>query len=136
MIRDPHIRAWLDDFSACVRNRDLETGRTLFARDVRSFGTVAEGVHGLDRLMDRQWRHVWFNTRDFRFLMETMEAHCSDDGTQVCVSGLWDSQGVTPEGGSFPRRGRCTILLRREPTAPHGYHATHTHFSKTPEGSL
>jgi ketosteroid isomerase-like protein len=136
MIHDPSIRAWLQDFATCVRKRDLELGKTLFASDVRAFGTVTEAVHGLDLLMDQQWRPVWFTTQDFQFLAETTVASFSGDRSLVCVSGLWKSNGLTPDGGQFVRRGRCTVLLRREDASAHGYVATHTHFSKTPEGAL
>lgn len=132
----PCITTWLDQFAACVRNRDLAQGRQLFAPEVRAFGTRAERVGDLSELVERQWRRVWFNTRGFRFLEESIEELPADDGSLVCVLALWESEGVNAGHRNFRRQGRCTILLRREETSPVGYMAVHTHFSKTPPDEL
>jgi hypothetical protein len=136
MIHDPLIHDWLERFAACVRQRDLEAGMALFDPVVHAFGTRMEHVHDLQALVEQQWRPVWFNTRDFRFIRESLQAVYSADRSQVCVLGLWDSQGVAAGGGCFLRRGRCTIVLRKSGAVPNGYKAGHTHFSKMPEGSL
>lgn len=132
----PSVTHWLDQFAACVRNRDLEGGRELFAPDVRAFGTRAQEAHGLADLVQRQWSRVWLDTHGFRFLTETVEELASDDGSLVCVLARWDSEGWDGTGRTFARHGRCTILLRRKESSPRGYVAVHTHFSKTPPDEL
>jgi hypothetical protein len=132
----PSVTDWLEEFAACVRNRDLQQGRQLFDLDVRSFGTRAEDAHDLSDLLQRQWSRVWFKTRGFRFLEETIEELFSEDGSQVSVLALWESEGLAQDEKPFVRRGRCTIVLRRADSEPTGYVAVHTHFSKTPPDEL
>ena len=130
------VTDWLEQFAACVRNRDIKRASKLFHPEVRSFGTKAEEAHDLANLVERQWSQVWFNTRGFQFLEETLQEFASDDESQVCVVALWKSEGMDPTGKTFARRGRCSILLRREEASPLGYLAVHTHFSKTPPDEL
>jgi ketosteroid isomerase-like protein len=130
------VSQWLDHFAACVRNRDLAGGKELFAPDVRAFGTRAEQADDLADLVERQWSRVWFNTRGFRFLEESVQELTADDGSLVCILALWDSEGLDAGKQTFARRGRCTIVLRREESSPAGYVAIHTHFSKTPTDQL
>jgi len=132
----PSITTWLDEFADCVRSRDLQRGRSLFAPRVRAFGTRAEQAHDLADLVARQWSRVWFNTRGFRFLEESVHELVADDGSLVCVLALWSSEGLDAKGESFSRCGRSTIVLRREESSPLGYLAVHTHFSKTPADEL
>ena len=130
------VTDWLEEFAACVRNRNLQRGRELFDPRVRSFGTRAEDAHDLNDLQQRQWTRVWFNSRGFRFLDETIQEIPSDDGSQVCVLGLWESEGLAGDGKTFVRRGRCTLVLRRADAGSTRYVAMHTHFSKTPPDEL
>jgi len=130
------VTDWLEQFAACVRNRNIERGRELFHPGVRSFGTRAEDAHDLANLVERQWSQVWFNTRGFQFLEGTLQEFASDDDSQVCALALWKSEGVDVSGKTFARRGRCTILLRRDESNPLGYVAVHTHFSRTPGDEL
>jgi ketosteroid isomerase-like protein len=129
-------RRWLEEFATCVRNRDIAAGRELFATEVRSFGSRVEQVENVEELVKRQWSRVWFDTRGFRFHEETVREVRSRDGDLVCVFAVWSSEGVGEGGRSFLRRGRCTIVLRREAAHPVGYVAVHTHFSKTPPDEL
>lgn len=130
------ITKWLDQFAACVRNRQIEQGRELFDPGVCAFGTRAEETRNLTELVERQWTRVWLHTHGFRFLNETVEAIASDDDSMICVLALWDSQGEASDGRTFTRRGRCSILLRHQATSPLGLVAVHTHFSKTPLDEL
>jgi ketosteroid isomerase-like protein len=130
------VSHWLDQFAVCVRNRNLDGGRELFAPDVRAFGTRAEEACGLSDLVQRQWSRVWFNTRGFRFIEESVQEMAADDGSLVCVLALWDSEGLDASRQGFVRRGRCTIVLRRDESSPAGLVAIHTHFSKTPADEL
>lgn len=132
----PSTTGWLDEFADCVRRRDPQRGRSLFAPDIRAFGTRAEQVNDLAELVEHQWSKVWFNTRGFRFFPKSVQELTAADDSLVCVLALWDSEGLDGSGRSFTRRGRCTIALRREKSSPLGYVAIHTHFSKTPPDEL
>jgi ketosteroid isomerase-like protein len=127
------VAEWLETFARCVRERDMTAARTLFAPSVHAFGTHVERLDGLDDLMARQWRHVWARTRGFRFLDAPIVTQASDDGSLVCVQALWASEGVHSDGRTFDRGGRCTIVLRATSA---GWVAVHTHFSRTPDGTL
>lgn len=121
------LRGWLRDFSACVHAVDFEGGRAMCAPDLVAFGTVAEFVVGLDRVMAEQWRRVWPNIREFTILAD--RALGGITGDHAWVAAPWDSRGVRADGSTFPRPGRLTIILERR----HGrWLATHTHFSLSP----
>jgi len=132
----PPINQWLDQFAACVRNRDLPGGRALFAPEVHGFGTRTEEARNLAELVQHQWSRVWFHTRGFRFLKDSVVEFAAADGSLLGVLALWDSEGLDAAGNVFPRRGRCTVLLRPDAASPAGYVALHTHFSKTPPDEL
>jgi len=125
--------AWFDDFAACVRDRDLTSGRRLFDPECSSFGTRAEHLTDLDDLETRQWRPTWTTTRGFSAVPGTLTVEAAADATLVMLTALWTSDGVRPDGSTFDRRGRCTIVLRRDEGSAHGLLAVHTHFSLNPE---
>jgi ketosteroid isomerase-like protein len=127
------VVVWLDAFARCVREGDMTAARALFDPSVHAFGTRAELLDGIDDLLARQWHPVWPHTRGFRFLDAPLVTEAADDGSLVCVLTLWASEGVGPDGRTFARRGRCTIVLR---ATPDGWLAVHTHFSRTPDGGL
>ena len=123
-----HIaRGFLVEMQACVRAVDYQRAHALFAEDVVAFGTFATVVSGRDRLEREQWRSVWPKIRDFTFRMD--ELHCLGTQHALCVIVPWDSVGHGPDGTSFARPGRATLLL-----SPRGdrWVATHTHFSLAP----
>lgn len=121
------LRAWLRALQACVRARDFDAGRRLFAPDVLAFGTVADFVEGVDRVMERQWLRVWPSIRDFTIRID--EARGAIERDQGWVAAPWDSLGVRPDGTTFPRPGRLTTVLVRSQDR---WLAVHTHFSLTP----
>jgi ketosteroid isomerase-like protein len=121
------VRAWLRSFAAAVRAADTEGARGLFAEDVVAFGTAATHVQGLDRLVREQWRVTWEATRGFEFAWD--DAHVAARGDVAWVAAPWSSTGFDARGRPFPRRGRATIVLRRE---ARGWRAVHTHFSLDP----
>lgn len=129
-------RAWFDEFAACVRHRDLESGRRLFDPNCSSFGTRAERLRDLDDLVSRQWSPTWTTTRGFAAVPGTLTAQMADDGSMVVLTSQWESDGVRPDGSTFDRRGRCTIVLRKDDGSAHGFVALHTHFSLNPEADL
>lgn len=121
------LRAWLRSFAAHVRAVDLEAGRTMCDEGLIAFGTVAEFVVGLDRVVAEQWRRVWPNIRGFSIRAE--EALGAIAGDHGWVAAPWDSLGVRADGSTFARPGRMTIVFTRT----HGrWLATHTHVSLSP----
>jgi ketosteroid isomerase-like protein len=129
------LLSWHERFAACVRAGDFHGGRALFAPDCKSFGTCAGFAASREDLMQQQWQRVWPATRHFHFLREPFEIILSGDNKLACVLAFWESEGITPDDVVFPRRGRCTTILRREGNGGN-WLAMHTHYSKMPDGSL
>jgi len=123
------VRAWLDQFAAAVRSRDLDAGRAMFASDCTSFGTRMTQADSIDELAQNQWGPIWTITTGFAFEPEPALAW-SDDGSQVVVMVQWTS--FTDADVPALRRGRATIVLDQAPHRPLGLVATHTHFSESP----
>ncbi len=128
--------AWHEQFAACVRGKDFEAARALFAPECQGFGTCVEFAADREHLLKTQWIPTWSSTHSFHFLPAPFEIILSKDGSLVCVLALWESQGVNPKGATFPRRGRCTTVLRRADANSTTWVAMHTHYSKTPDGDL
>ncbi len=121
------LRDWLRAWQTCVRAVDFAGGRTLCAPDIVAFGTVAPFVQGLDVVEKEQWRRVWPVIRDFT--LDVDRARGAVAGDRGWIAATWDSLGTLPDGGTFPRPGRCTLAFERR----HGrWLATHTHFSLVP----
>jgi ketosteroid isomerase-like protein len=133
----PDVAGWLADWVACIRDRDVDRGRRLFAADCISFGTRGEVLRGLDELAEQQWAPVWAATRDFAFMPDdTADFGRSDESVDddiLVVCRRWTSTGIRPDGSGYPREGRATIVLCRAPDAPHGLRAVHTHLSLRPD---
>jgi catechol 2,3-dioxygenase-like lactoylglutathione lyase family enzyme/ketosteroid isomerase-like protein len=121
------LRDWLRRWQACVRARDFEGGRRLCAPELIAFGTVADFVESVDRVIEAQWRRVWPNIRDFTIHIEKARGAVRGDTAWVAAS--WHSEGVRPDGTTFPRPGRLTIAFARRAGR---WLAVHTHFSLTP----
>lgn len=121
-------RRWLRALERCVRAADYAAARPLFASDTYSFGTHAAVVRGRQALEREQWAHVWPRIRNFTFQLAQMRCLGNDAG--LCVIVPWNSQGVGPDGRTFPRPGRTTVLL-----APRRgrWVAIHSHFSLAPD---
>ena len=124
------IQEWLRNFARAVREVDYATGRTMFADDVVSFGSINEMLEGLDELESRQWRNVWGVTRGFDF--DYSSIRCRADGEQAWAVGLWSSQGRNHKGW-FNRQGRSTFIFERRDGR---WVAVHTHFSMVPPSSI
>ncbi len=123
------IRAWLETFSAAVRDVDYERGKTMFAPDVVGFGTYAGMLEGLNRLVPGQWMNIWGVTRGFTFRLD--ELHAGVSGDQAWLAVPWDSEGQR-DGTWYDRPGRATIILERRDGR---WLAVHTHFSLYPAPS-
>ncbi len=121
-------RRWLAALERCVRAVDYGAARPLFAPDVLAFGTYAKLVDGRDALEHEQWRVVWPPLREFALRLQ--EARCIGDETMLGVIVPWDSVGVRPDGTTFSRPGRATLLLVRRDER---WIAVHSHFSLAPD---
>ena len=120
-------RSWLAALQRCVRAVDYAAARPLFAPDVQAFGTHAAVVSGRDLLEREQWRHIWPTIREFTFRLAEMRCVGGEEMLGMIVP--WDSVGAGPDGRTFPRPGRATIILvlRGE-----RWVAVHSHFSLAP----
>jgi ketosteroid isomerase-like protein len=127
------IHQWLNSFSECVRNRNFNKGEFLFDDDVISYGTWTIEMLGLKNLVKNQWRNVWPQTKEFRFIKSSINLlfDNSSSPTQCTVACQWLSYGETKE--QLERTGRCTIVLQKK----HGHWlAIHSHFSSDPKSTL
>lgn len=137
-VTQPHapqsVREWLDRFSQCVRDRNFDAGRAMFAADVTGFGTWTGRMDGLEMLVARQWRNVWPRTCGFEFDLEEVVGGSAADGSTAWAAATWFSFALNPDGSAgFRRTGRATFAFRRE----HGrLLAVHSHFSLDPAGKL
>jgi ketosteroid isomerase-like protein len=120
-------REWLAALERCVRGVDYESAQPLFAAEVQAFGTYAAIVDGRDALRREQWQHLWPTIRAFTFRLA--EARCVGDERQLGVVVPWDSLGLRPDGTTFPRAGRATLILIRRDGR---WVAVHSHFSLAP----
>jgi ketosteroid isomerase-like protein len=120
-------RDFLAEMQACVRAVDFVRARDIFADDVVAFGTFAAVVVGRDALERDQWRNIWPHIREFTFRLGELQVLGSH--AQVCAVVPWDSLGVRPDGTTFDRPGRATLVLEPRDT---GWVATHSHFSLAP----
>ena len=121
------VREWFQTLERSVRRVDYPTMRHHFAPDVLSFGTRADVVSGLDALMANQWSGIWPNIRDFTIDFDQL--HWGASGDLAWALAPWNSTGFHPDGTSFPRPGRATVIFERRQGT---WLATHTHFSLSP----
>ena len=121
------VRGWFRQLERCVRATDYDAARPIFAAEAVGFGTYGAILEGLDALVAGQWSKVWPNIGGFTFNLDTLR--WGADGELAWAICLWDSEGRRPDGTTFPRPGRATVVLRRGGT---GWQALHTHFSLIP----
>jgi ketosteroid isomerase-like protein len=122
------VRSWIAAWGAEVAAADIAEARKRFADDVSAFGTHADVVVGLDRLVTEQWAAIWPAIEDFRFLTDGMQVLVSADRLQAVAIVGWSSTGIADDGTRFDRPGRATVVLRRDnPDVP--WIGVHTHFS-------
>jgi ketosteroid isomerase-like protein len=117
---------WLDRFAGNVRDVDYASARPLFHPDVLAFGTHNDVIPGIDEWIATQWDNVWPKTSDFRFVLAQTSVLASPDGHMATVIAPWTSTGYQPDGTSFPRPGRATIVFSK---AAGGWLCVHSHMS-------
>jgi len=120
------FRAWLEAFSGYVREVDYASARPLFHPEVLAFGTHNDVIPGLDEWVTSQWNNVWPKTSDFHFVLEQTRVLVSPDGTMATVIAPWTSTGYHPDGNTFPRPGRATMVFAR---SADGWLCVHSHMS-------
>lgn len=111
------LRDWLRRLQTCVRNQDIAGGRALCVPELLAFGTRSEMVEGVEQVMERD------------FTIDAEKAQGAIQGDQGWVAARWDSLGVHPDGSTFARPGRLTIVFERRAGR---WLALHTHFSPSP----
>jgi ketosteroid isomerase-like protein len=120
-------RQWLAALQRCVRALDYEAACALFHPDVQAFGTYATVVDGREALRGEQWQHVWPMIGEFTFRLA--EVRCAGSEALLGVIAPWDSVGRRPDGTTYPRPGRATLILARSAGR---WVALHSHFSLAP----
>ncbi|CAA9590922.1 MAG: hypothetical protein AVDCRST_MAG18-5267 [uncultured Thermomicrobiales bacterium] len=120
-------REWLAEMQGYVRAIDYDGARAIFREDVVGFGTYGGVLDGLDALVAGQWSNVWPTIRDFTFRLD--EVRAGRDGELLWIACPWDSLGTGPDGATFARPGRMTVILTRDGGR---WRAAHTHFSLYP----
>jgi ketosteroid isomerase-like protein len=124
------LHAWFDELARCVNATDFQAGRKLVADDIVSFGTFSVLMHGLEDYITQQWHNVWPNVQNFRFHDEKHIRIVGDTAWAVCT---WDSEGINPDGSTFERPGRATMVFEKR----HGqWVGVHSHFSLFPKRSI
>jgi ketosteroid isomerase-like protein len=129
--------AWAHAFARCVRQRDFDAGKSLFAPDAHSFGTRMIEAHGRDMLLAEQWLPTWTRTQGFDYAPGSLRAQISGDGGMALITARWQSLGVDDasrwgQQAPYRRNGRCSLVLARTPDGP--WRCVHSHFSMDPEG--
>ena len=125
------VRDGLAAWGAEVAAVDLDTAEHRFADDVVGFGTRATVARGLERLRGEQWSHVWPAISGFGFDAEGADVWLSPDRLMGVVGAEWFSEGRTPDGATFPRGGRATVVVTRD-AVDAAWRGRHTHFSLQP----
>jgi ketosteroid isomerase-like protein len=129
------VWVWLEAFARCVRERDFATAEPLFDAHCQGFGTVVARVSTRSALRRGQWAWVWPRTAGFVFRRAGARIEVAEGG-DLAVAGLrweaWNRAEPGPRPGPRDRRGRATLVLRREPGTATGWRAVHSHFSFEP----
>ncbi|NOG69147.1 nuclear transport factor 2 family protein [Roseicella sp. DB1501] len=121
------IRDWLDRFAARVREVDYAGATPFWHEDIVIFGTYQELVKSRQAWTDRQWDNVWPRTAEFAFDLGNTLVLASPDGGMAVAVAPWTSTGFHPDGTPFPRPGRATIVLARQPDGR--WLGVHSHMS-------
>ena len=128
------IMDWLVAFEDCVHKKDFEKGKALFASDCYCFGSVADHVPDINTLAKNQWMKVWPNIKNFKFNPKQGRIEISRDQSFACVTCPWTSTGIRPDGSTYRRPGRVTILLVKNIKSKK-WLAHHTHYSLNPQSA-
>jgi ketosteroid isomerase-like protein len=121
------VKDWLARFAACVREVDYASAYPFWHDAIIIFGTYQELVRSRQRWTDTQWDNVWPRTEGFTFALDQTLVLASPDGAMAVAVAPWDSTGFHPDGTPFPRPGRATIVLAKQPDGR--WVGVHSHMS-------
>jgi catechol 2,3-dioxygenase-like lactoylglutathione lyase family enzyme/ketosteroid isomerase-like protein len=121
------LRAWLGAFAERVRAVDFAGGKAMCAPDMLAFGTFARMVENIDDVMAAQWYKIWPTIRNFTIRVD--EARGGISGDTAWVAAPWDSLGTNPDGSTYDRPGRLTMVFVKRDGR---WLARHTHLSLVP----
>jgi ketosteroid isomerase-like protein len=122
------VKDWFQALADHVQAVDYEGARPLFAEDMIAFGTFTDFMIGREPAETQQWRNVWSSIRRFRWRLDEAQAIVSADRLTGVGMAVFDSDGYTPHGEKFDRRGRATVTFARAGVGD-PWVATHTHMS-------
>ncbi len=121
------VKDWLARFAHCVREVDYASATPFWHEAIVIFGTYQELIRSRQAWIDQQWDNVWPRTADFAFDLDNTLVLASPDGAMAVAVTPWTSTGFHPDGTPFPRPGRATIVLARQPGG--GWLGVHSHMS-------
>ena len=121
------IKDWLARFAACVREVDYAAAYPFWHDAIVIFGTYQELVKSRQTWTETQWDNVWPRTSDFAFDLANNVVQASPDGQMAVAITPWMSTGYHKDGASFPRPGRATIVLAKQPDGR--WVGVHSHMS-------
>jgi ketosteroid isomerase-like protein len=125
-VTSAYFRQWLEVFSGYVRDVDYASARPLFHPSVLAFGTHRDVIEGVEQWIASQWDNVWPRTADFRFDLANTRMLASGDAGMAVIIAPWTSTGFHPDGTSFDRPGRATMIFHK---AGGGWTCVHSHMS-------
>jgi ketosteroid isomerase-like protein len=121
------ILEWFHVMERCFHSLDYATARKLVAQDVLAFSTRTSVMSGIDALVTQQWEVNWPNLRNFTFNFDQLHWVTSGDLAWAIITS--NSTVFHPDGTSFPRPGRTTVIFERREGV---WLAIHTHYSLAP----
>jgi ketosteroid isomerase-like protein len=121
------IKDWLASFAEKVRTVDYAGAYPFWHDEIVIFGTYQELVRSRQAWTDTQWDNVWPRTDDFTFDLDNTLVLSSPDGAMAVAVAPWNSTGFHPDGSAFPRPGRSTIVLAKQPDGR--WVGVHSHMS-------
>jgi ketosteroid isomerase-like protein len=126
------IRQWFQRLQLCVQTVDFVGSRPLFAEDMITFGTFTAFTVGREATETEQWRNVWGDIDQFRWLLDDLRTIISGDRLTAVGMAVFDSTGYTKDGERYDRPGRGTVVLGRN-VVGEDWIAQHTHVSLFPQ---
>lgn len=103
------VERWLDSFAKAVRERDFETGLTLYDPNATAFGTRVRWAQDAKVYLEGQWQPIWNASSGYVF---TEILRIDGDGDLIAVSTLWTNNTEINGEVKF-RSGRASFVLKR-----------------------
>lgn len=103
------VERWLTAFAKAVRERDFETGLTLYDAHATAFGTRVRWAQDAKVYLEGQWQPIWNSSSGYEF---TEILRIDHSGDLIAVSTLW-TNNTEIDGIVKFRSGRASFVLRR-----------------------